>query len=45
MTHELRYLNERKNGDGRYVRDFPTQLLKAINNIKTKKSLPCQPQA
>lgn len=30
MPRKMRYLNERKNGDYRFVRDFPTQLLKAI---------------
>ena len=30
MPRKMRYLSERKNGDYRYVRDFPTKLLKAI---------------
>jgi hypothetical protein len=30
MTRKMRYLSERSNGDYRYVRDFPTKLLKAL---------------
>ena len=30
MTRKMRYLSERSNGDYRYVRDYPTKLLRAI---------------
>jgi hypothetical protein len=30
MSRKMRYLSERKNGDYRYVRDYPTKLLRAI---------------
>ena len=30
MPRKMRYLSERKNGDYRYVRDFPSKLLRAI---------------
>ena len=30
MSRKLRYVSERKNGDYRYVRDYPTELLRAI---------------
>jgi hypothetical protein len=30
MPRKMRYLNERQNGDYRYVRDFPTKLLRTI---------------
>ena len=30
MSRKMRYLNERQNGDYRYVRDYPTKLLRAI---------------
>lgn len=32
MPRKMRYLSERKNGDYRYVRDFPSKLLRAIPN-------------
>ena len=30
MSRKMRYLSERKSGDYRYVRDYPTKLLRAI---------------
>ncbi len=32
MKRKMRYLSERPNGDYRYVRDFPTKLLKTFPN-------------
>jgi integrase len=32
MSRKMRYLSERSNGDYRYVRDFPTKLLRAYPN-------------
>ena len=32
MKRKMRYLSERANGDYRYVRDYPTKLLKTFPN-------------